>query len=146
MVCRDRGDAARRWTRAEAGIKVVDLSEVPSAFVPIIVDVLARLVYDVQVWTDPAQHVPVCVVCDEAHLYLPASAESPRAGRGALGTFEAIAKQGRKDGVGLVVVTQRPADVNRTILSQCNNFIVMRTTNDYDQRRSSDSCPTPCRA
>jgi DNA helicase HerA-like ATPase len=71
-------------------------------------------------------------VCDEAHLYLPASAPDA-AERRALESFERIAKEGRKYGISLMVVSQRPSDVSRTVLSQCNNFIVLRLTNDQDQ-------------
>lgn len=119
--------------RGEAGIKVIDLSEVPSAIVPIVAGVLARLVYEVQFWIDPAERTPVCLVCDEAHLYLPAREDSGPIHRAALTAFESIAKEGRKYGVALVVVSQRPTDVSRTILSQCNNFLIMRVTNDYDR-------------
>jgi DNA helicase HerA-like ATPase len=116
-----------------AGTKIVDLSEVPSAIVPLVAGVLARLVYDIQFWMDPARRTPVCLVCDEAHLYLPTREDSGPIHRAALEVFEAIAKEGRKHGVGLVVVTQRPTDVSSTILSQCNNFVVMRLTNDHDR-------------
>ncbi len=116
-----------------AGIKIVDLSEVPSAIVPLVAGVLARFVYDVQFWMDPVQRTPVCLICDEAHLYLPAREGSGPIHRAALEVFEAIAKEGRKYGVGLVVVTQRPTDVSSTILSQCNNFVVMRLTNEHDR-------------
>jgi uncharacterized protein len=115
------------------GIKIVDLSEVPSAVVPLVAGVIGRLVYEVQFWIDPARRTPICLVCDEAHLYLPPREESDPVHRAALRSFEAIAKEGRKYGVALVLVTQRPTDVSRTILSQCNNFVVMRLTDDYDQ-------------
>ena len=69
----------------------------------------------------------------KAHLYLPVKAEAEAVERRALETFERIAKEGRKYGVALVVVSQRPSDVSRTILSQCNNFLVLRLTNDQDQ-------------
>ena len=115
------------------GIKVVDFSEVPSEILPLVAGVLARLIYNVQLWIDPAVRTPICVVCDEAHLYLPVHAESGPVQRAALETFEAIAKEGRKYGIALLVVSQRPADISRTILSQCNNFIVMRLTSDEDQ-------------
>ncbi len=119
--------------RGETGIKIIDLSEVPSSVLPIVVGVLARFVYDVQFWIDPAKRVPLCMVCDEAHLYLPAREDSVPIHSAALAAFEAIAKEGRKYGVALFVVSQRPSDVSRTILSQCNNFIVMRIANDHDQ-------------
>jgi hypothetical protein len=117
----------------ETGIKVIDLSEVPAAVLPMVAGVLARLVYNVQFWMEPATRTPVCLVCDEAHLYLPAHSDVTPVQRVALEAFEMIAKEGRKYGVCLAVVSQRPSDVSRTILSQCNNFVVMRLTNDEDQ-------------
>jgi DNA helicase HerA-like ATPase len=114
------------------GVKVVDLSEVPSQMMPLVAGVLARLVYAIQFWIEPAQRTPVCMVCDEAHLYLPSDGASGGSAV-ALRAFEAIAKEGRKYGVGLFVVSQRPTDVSRTILSRCNNFIVMRMKNDHDR-------------
>jgi len=75
---------------------------------------------------------PIALFCDEAHLYLPNRAEEGIEERG-LKNFERIAKEGRKYGVALVVISQRPSDVNKTILSQCGNFIAMRLTNPEDQ-------------
>lgn len=73
------------------------------------------------------------MVCDEAHLYLP-KLDSADAGQSrSLETFERIAKEGRKYGVSLLVVSQRPSDLNTTILSQCNNFLSLRLSNDRDQ-------------
>lgn len=114
------------------GIKVIDFSEVPSDVLPVVVGVLARLLYDVHFWTDANQRTPVTFVCDEAHLYMPAQAEDVVARR-AVDAFEKIAKEGRKYGISLMVVSQRPSDVSRTVLSQCNNFVVLRLTNDQDQ-------------
>lgn len=76
---------------------------------------------------------PKELVCDEAHLYLPVAEESDALAGRALAAFERIAKEGRKYGVALFVISQRPSDVSGTILSQCNNFIAMRLTNDRDQ-------------
>lgn len=117
----------------QRGIKVVDFSEVPSDVLPVVASVLARLLYDAQFWIDKDSRTPICFVCDEAHLYLPVKADAQAVERRALETFERIAKEGRKYGVALVVVSQRPSDVSRTILSQCNNFLVLRLTNDQDQ-------------
>lgn len=121
-----------------SGIKIIDFSEVPSDILPVVVGLVARLVYQIQFWSDPgkegdARH-PVVIVCDEAHLYLPSQAAS--AGpleRRALENFERIAKEGRKYGVGLMVVSQRPSDVSTTILSQCSNIISLRLANKTDQ-------------
>jgi uncharacterized protein len=117
----------------EPGIKVIDFSEVPSDVLPIVAAVLARTLYDVQFWMEPDKRTPVCLVCDEAHLYLPVKDTADATERRAVEVFERIAKEGRKYGVALFVVSQRPSDVSRTILSQCNNFIAMRLTNDSDQ-------------
>jgi hypothetical protein len=111
------------------GIKIIDLSEVPGQILATVIGVLARLLYEIQFWTAPSQRTPLCLVCDEAHLYLP-DGGGPNV---AVRAFESIAKEGRKYGVTLFVVSQRPSDVSRTILSQCNNFIVMRMKNDHDR-------------
>lgn len=117
----------------DPGIKVVDFSEVPSDVLPTVVSVFARLLYDVQFWMNADKRTPVCLVCDEAHLYLPVRTDADAAAKRALDTFERIAKEGRKYGFALLVVSQRPSDVSRTILSQCNNFIALRLTNEQDQ-------------
>lgn len=117
----------------QRGIKVIDFSEVPSDVLPIVTGVLARLLYSIQFWMDRDSRHPLTIVCDEAHLYLPVRDSADAAEKRALESFERIAKEGRKYGVSLLVVSQRPSDVSRTILSQCNNFLVLRLTNDQDQ-------------
>ena len=119
--------------KKEHGIKVVDFSEVPSDVLPVVTGVFARLLYDVQFWMQPETRTPFVFVCDEAHLYLPVREDADAVEKQALYSFERIAKEGRKYGVSLLVVSQRPSDVSRTILSQCNNFLVLRLTNDQDQ-------------
>ena len=121
-----------------SGIKVIDFSEVPSDILPVVVGLVGRLIYQIQFWSNPgedgdARH-PVVIVCDEAHLYLPNSSTStgPLEKR-ALENYERIAKEGRKYGVGLMVVSQRPSDVSATILSQCSNIISLRLSNKTDQ-------------
>ena len=120
-------------SESQRGIKIIDFSEVPSDVLPIITGVLARLLYNIQFWMDKDERHPLTIVCDEAHLYLPVRDAAEAAEKRALEAFERIAKEGRKYGVSLLVVSQRPSDVSRTILSQCNNFLVLRLTNDQDQ-------------
>lgn len=115
------------------GIKIIDFSEVPADVLPVVVGVFARLLYNIQFWMNPEERHPISIVCDEAHLYLPVKNEADSPEKRALEAFERIAKEGRKYGVALLVVSQRPSDVSRTILSQCNNFLVLRLTNDQDQ-------------
>lgn len=115
------------------GIKIIDFSEVPSDVLPVVTGTLARLLYDVQFWMAAEKRTPVTLLCDEAHLYLPVRGDADAVQRQALGAFERIAKEGRKYGFSLLVVSQRPSDVSRTILSQCNNFLSLRLTNDADQ-------------
>jgi len=116
-----------------AGIKIVDFSEVPADILPVVTGTLARLLYDIQFWTNSKDRTPVTLLCDEAHLYLPVRDDADAVQRQALGSFERIAKEGRKYGFSLLVVSQRPSDVSRTILSQCNNFLALRLTNESDQ-------------
>ncbi|WP_433668899.1 ATP-binding protein [Klebsiella michiganensis] len=113
-------------------IKVIDFSEVPADILPVIIGLVARIIYQVQFWTDPKNRRPVAFVCDEAHLYLPRKEGNP-VERRAVEAFEKIAKEGRKYGVALMIVSQRPSDVSVTILSQCNNIISLRLTNADDQ-------------
>jgi len=115
------------------GIKIVDFSEVPADVLPVVTGTLARLLYDVQFWMNAESRTPITLLCDEAHLYLPVRDDADAVQRQALWSFERIAKEGRKYGFSLLVVSQRPSDVSRTILSQCNNFLALRLTNDSDQ-------------
>lgn len=115
------------------GIKIIDFSEVPADVLPVVTGTLARLLYDVQFWMEPAKRTPVTLLCDEAHLYLPIRDDADAVQRQALSAFERIAKEGRKYGFSLLVVSQRPSDISKTILSQCNNLLSLRLTNDTDQ-------------
>ena len=114
------------------GLKIIDFSEVPSDILPLITGLVGRLVFSIQQWMNADLRHPVALFCDEAHLYIPEKADGGMEEKG-LRSFERIAKEGRKYGVSLVVISQRPSDVNKTVLSQCGNFIAMRLTNPDDQ-------------
>ncbi|WP_419773917.1 ATP-binding protein [Halarcobacter sp.] len=118
---------------SKAGIKIIDFSEVPSDILPLIVSLIARLSFSVQQWTVPDDRHPIALLCDEAHLYIPNKSNASTSDDISLSIFERIAKEGRKYGLSLVVISQRPSEVNRTVLSQCSNFIAMRLTNTDDQ-------------
>ncbi|EBW3294267.1 ATP-binding protein [Salmonella enterica subsp. enterica serovar Bijlmer] len=117
----------------EGGIKVVNFSEVPSDILPLIVSLVARLAFSLQQWTPSDSRHPVALLCDEAHLYMPQRNNAGAADDISIDVFERIAKEGRKYGVSLVVISQRPSEVNKTMLSQCSNFVSMRLTNSDDQ-------------
>lgn len=121
------------YYQEKSQIKIIDFSEVPADVLPVIVGLVARIVYQVQFWTDHDHRWPIAFVCDEAHLYLPKRDNQNPLERRAVETFEKIAKEGRKYGVSLLIVSQRPSDVSTTVLSQCNNVIALRLTNGDDQ-------------
>ncbi len=114
------------------GLKIIDFSEVPSDILPLITGLIGRLIFSVQQWMEAEKRHPIAIFCDEAHLYIPSNTKGSIEEKG-LQSFERIAKEGRKYGVSLVVISQRPSDVNKTILSQCGNFVAMRLTNPDDQ-------------
>lgn len=128
MLCKLLG-----YEDGRKGIKIIDFSEVPSDVLPVITGTLARLLYNIQFWVQPELRTPFTIICDEAHLYLPIKEDADGVQKQALYNFERIAKEGRKYGVSILAVSQRPADVSKTILSQCNNFIVLRLTNERDK-------------
>lgn len=119
--------------KGKGGVKIINFSEVPSDVLPLIVSLVARLAFSIQQWTPSKQRHPVALMCDEAHLYIPNRNLADAADDISIKIFEKIAKEGRKYGVSLIVVSQRPSEVNKTILSQCSNFVSMRLTNADDQ-------------
>ena len=112
-------------------IAIIDVSGVPSDITKTVVAMLARMVFDLAIWgrTEPAR--PVLLVCEEAHRYVPseARAEGSSVGR----VLGRIAKEGRKYGIALGLVTQRPSDLAESVLSQCGTIIAMRLNNERDQ-------------
>ena len=121
----------------EHRIKVIDLSDVPSDMLAIVIGIVTRLIYDIQFWMTPGKDEvrhPLVMVCDEAHIYMSNDMSKMKAvEKKSLEIFEKIAKEGRKYGVGLLIVSQRPAELNTTIMSQCNNIISLKVTNDRDK-------------
>jgi hypothetical protein len=117
----------------KAGVKIIDFSEVPSDVLPLVIGLVARIIFTIQQWTSKENQHPIALLCDEAHLYIPERTNQDATAELGLKSFERIAKEGRKYGVSLTVISQRPSEVNRTVLSQCNNFIALRLSNAEDQ-------------
>lgn len=112
-------------------IAIVDLSGVPSDIVKLVVGVLCRLAFDFAQWSMNVGRPPLVIVCEEAHRYVPAlHLDENNVTRGIL---ERIAKEGRKYGVCLGLVSQRPSDLSESVLSQCGTVLSMRMNNERDQ-------------
>ena len=117
----------------DASPRVVDLSGVPNEVAGVASAVIARTLFNLKVWqTEKERNAdPVLLVCEEAHRYVPNSGEAQY--EAAQESIRRIAKEGRKYGVGLFLVSQRPSEVESTVLSQCNSWIVLRITNESDR-------------
>lgn len=110
---------------------VIDLSGIPFEAVGVVVSVVSRVVYEFNFWNPDRRKFPILMVFEEAHNYIPNRPEAKfSAARAAV---ERLAKEGRKYGIGVIVVSQRPKELSETVISQCNTFIVMRLTNPEDQ-------------
>ncbi len=112
-------------------ISIIDVSGVPSDITSTVVAVLSRLVFDFAIWSRDEKTRPILLICEEAHRYVPneKNADGSSVGR----ILSRIAKEGRKYGVSLGLITQRPSDLAEGVLSQCGTIIAMRLNNDRDQ-------------
>ena len=112
-------------------VTVIDLSSVPFDVRPTVAAQIGRLAFEFNYWNPQYREFPILLVCEEAHSYIPRASESQFAG--SRKSMERIAKEGRKYGVGLAVVSQRPHEVSETVLAQCGTFVCLRITNPDDQ-------------
>ena len=111
-------------------VTIIDLSGMPSEIVDVVVSVLLRLVFEFALWTDRTQAPPILLVCEEAHRYVPRDDEAAFAPTKR--AISRIAKEGRKYGLSLGLVTQRPAELSVSSLSQCNTIVALRMSNEHD--------------
>ena len=112
-------------------IAIIDVSGVPSDITSTVVAVLARLVFDFAIWGREEKTRPILLVCEEAHRYVPNEKNADGSSVGKI--LSRIAKEGRKYGISLGLITQRPSDLAEGVLSQCGTIISMRLNNDRDQ-------------
>ncbi|MEK7232273.1 MAG: ATP-binding protein [Elusimicrobiota bacterium] len=115
----------------KSAVTVIDLSSVPFDVRPTVAAQIGRLAFEFNYWNPKYREFPILLMCEEAHAYIPRASESQFAG--SRKSMERIAKEGRKYGVGLAVVSQRPHEVSDTVLAQCGTFICLRITNPEDQ-------------
>ena len=128
------------WLGHDKQITILDLSGVPSTVLTRLIGSILRIVYEALFWSreksEGGVERPLLVVMEEAHRYL-----SPDAGTVASEVVKRIAKEGRKYGVGAMVVSQRPAEVDETVLSQCGTIIALRLSNPVDRSRVKGALP-----
>ncbi|NNE05198.1 MAG: DUF853 family protein [Xanthomonadales bacterium] len=114
-----------------AAITVLDLSAVPFDIAPMVTAQVGRLAFEFNFWNPQCHDFPIFLVCEEAHEYIPRG-DNPRY-KEARRSLERISKAGRKYGVGLCIISQRPHELSETVLAQCGTFVCLRISNPDDQ-------------
>jgi uncharacterized protein len=136
----DLNTLVRDWVGHNKPITIFDVSGLPSEVLPTIVGTMLRVVYDMLFWAQDlpigGRQQPLLIVLDEAHRFVPEGVDTP-----AHRTLSMIAKEGRKYGTGLMLVTQRPSEIDSAILSQCGSMIALRLTNSADRSKVSAAVP-----
>lgn len=136
----DLDSLVRDWVGHDRPITIFDVSGLPSEVRPTIVGTMLRVVYDMLFWAQDlpigGREQPLLIVLDEAHLFVPEGEDTP-----AHRTLSMIAKEGRKYGTGLMLVTQRPSEIDSTVLSQCGSMIALRLTNGSDRSKVNAAVP-----
>jgi DNA helicase HerA-like ATPase len=136
----DLGALVASWVGGKKPVSVIDVSGIPSEVIGTIVGTMLQIVYDALFWAMAlpvgGRQQPLLVVVDEAHRFLPADGSGS-----ATPAFSKVAKEGRKYGVGLLVVTQRPSDIDPAVLSQCGTMIALRVTNPSDRAAVAAAIP-----
>ena len=140
MTNRDLDSLLAGWLGHDRPITILDLSGVPSAVLIRLIGSILRIIYEALYWsrekTEGGVLRPLLVIMEEAHRYLGASS-----GNVALDMVKRIVKEGRKYGVGAMIVSQRPAEIDETVLSQCGTVIALRLSNPTDRARVKGTLP-----
>ena len=127
----------------KANVTVLNLSAVPYDVAPMVTALIGRLAFEFNFWNPKCLEFPIWLVCEEAQQYIPRNDDSRY--REARRTFEHISKAGRKYGVGLCIVSQRPHEVSETVLAQCGTYLCLHMTNPDDQDYLRDMVPDSAR-
>ena len=140
-VQQDLDQLLKDWLGHDKPVTILDLSGVPSSVLTTLIGSILRITYEALFWsrekTEGGVHRPLMVVMEEAHRYLSGAKEDSAAAE----IVKRIAKEGRKYGIGAMVVSQRPAEVDETILSQCGTIIALRLSNPEDRSRVKGALP-----
>jgi uncharacterized protein len=133
VVAQDLGPLLADWLGNSRPVTILDLSGVPSSIVNPLVAAVLRIIYEAMFWarylSEGTRERPLLIVLEEAHVYLGKEAQGP-----AGAAVRRIAKEGRKYGIGAMLVSQRPSEIDSTILSQCGTIIAMRLANSADRQ------------
>lgn len=125
----------------DKNLRIIDISGLPNEVAGPLTALIARLLFQYKLWQtrEEREKDPVLFICEEAHRYVPNHGEAEY--KEAQEAVRRIAKEGRKYGVGLMLISQRPSDVEATVLSQCNSWIILRLTNSNDQEHVARFLP-----
>ena len=125
----------------DKNLRIIDISGLPNEVAGPLTALIARLLFQYKLWQtrEEREKDPILFICEEAHRYVPNHGEAQY--KEAQEAVRRIAKEGRKYGIGLMLVSQRPSDVEATVLSQCNSWIILRLTNSNDQEHVSKFLP-----
>ncbi len=137
---KDLPELLQVWLGHDKPITILDLSGIPSAVVARLIGAILKIIYEGLFWgrekSEGGIARPLLVVMEEAHRYLSKDADGP-----ARAMVQRIVKEGRKFGIGAMIVSQRPSEVDETILSQCGTFIALRLSNSSDRAKVQASLP-----
>lgn len=133
----DLNDLLASWINHEQSITVIDLGGIPPEVIDLVVGVVTRILFESMFWGSDLPGIgkqrPLLIIYEEAHSYLPRGSNSQFIAGYAGRVVRRIFKEGRKYGVGAVVVSQRPSELDETILSQCGTYFTLRLSNSEDQ-------------
>ena len=139
-AAKDLPELLKAWLGHDKPITILDLSGIPSGVVARLIGAILKIIYEGLFWgrekSEGGIARPLLVVMEEAHRYLSKEADGP-----ALAMVQRIVKEGRKFGIGAMIVSQRPSEVDETILSQCGTFIALRLSNSSDRAKVQASLP-----
>jgi len=131
-VGRDLDGLLADWIGSDRPVSILDLSGVPADILQTTIGALLRLLYEALFWarnlSQGGRHRPLLIVMEEAHIYLNDELKGM-----ASKVVQRIVKEGRKYGIGAMIVSQRPSEINSTILSQCGTLFALRLTNSADR-------------
>lgn len=144
-IKQDLDDLLINWIDHEYAITVLDLAGVPFEITDLVVGVVTRILFEGMFWgrdlTGVGKKRPLLIVYEEAHTYLPKGGSAQFVAGYAVRAVRRIFKEGRKYGIGAIVVSQRPSDLDETVLSQCGTFFALRLSNSDDQGRIKSTIP-----